>query len=93
MSIHLNPDSISLVALIVSLLALLIALLQVAQQYVSTAYDYRKCSARTMGGWSKYTKRVFVPSEIRFEITFAVPHIELDIFSEGKKVHDYHIMI
>ena len=25
--------------------------------------------------WAKYTKRVFIPSEIRFEITFVVPHI------------------
>ena len=80
MSLHLNSDAVALIALIVSLVALLIALLQVVQQYAATAYDYRRCSARTMGGWSKYTKRVFVPSEIRFEITFAVPHIELEFF-------------
>ena len=79
MSIHLNSDSISLVALIVSLLALLIALLQVAQQYASTAYDYRKCSARTMGGWATRTKRRFIPSQLRFEITYVVPHIELNM--------------
>ena len=78
MSLHLNSDSISLVALIVSLLALLIALLQVAQQYASTAYDYRKCSARTMGGWATRTKRKLVLSELRFEITYDVPHIELN---------------
>ena len=93
MCFHLKSDAVALIALIVSLVALLISLLQVVQQYAATAYDYRRCSARTMGGWSKYTKRVFVPSEIRFEITFAVPHIELDIFSEGKKVLDYYIMI
>ena len=80
MSLHLNSDAVALIALIISLVALLIALLQVVQQYAATAYDYRRCSARTMGGWSKYTKRVFVPTEIRFEITFAVPHIELEFF-------------
>ena len=77
MSFHLNSDAVALLALIVSLVALLIALLQVIQQYASTAYDYRGCSARTMGGWAKHTKRLFVLSEVRFEITYAVPHIEL----------------
>ena len=80
MSFHLNSDAVALIALVVSLVALLIALLQVVQQYAATAYDYRRCSARTMGGWSKYTNRVFVLGEIRFEITFAVPHIELKFF-------------
>ena len=77
MAFYLNSDAVALLALIVSLVALLIALLQVIQQYAATAYDYRRCSARTMGGWAKHTKRQFVLSEIRFEITFAVPHIEL----------------
>ena len=75
MTLYLNSDAVALLALIVSLVALLIGFLQVVQQYAATAYDYRRCSARTMGGWSKHTKRLFVPSEIRFEITFAVPHI------------------
>lgn len=79
MSLHLDSDGlVSLIALFVSLVALLIALLQVIQQYAATAYDYRRCSARTMGGWAKHTKRLFVPSEIRFEITFAVPYIDID---------------
>ena len=75
MSLHLNSDAVALLALIVSLVALLVALFQVIQQYAATAYDYRRCSARTMGGWAKHTKRVFVLSEIRYEIVFAVPHI------------------
>ena len=79
MSLHLNSYAVALLALIVSLIALLIALLQVAQQYAATAYDYRRCSVRTMGGWAKHTKRLFVLSELRFEITYAVPHIELYI--------------
>ena len=78
MSIQLNSDAVALIALIVSLVALLVAFLQVIQQYAATAYDYRRCSRRTMGGWAKYTRRLFVPSEIRFEITFAVPHIGLE---------------
>ena len=76
MSFHLDSDAVSLIALVVSLVALVIAFLQVIQQYVATASDYRRCSVRTMGGWAKHTKRVFIPSEVRFEITFAVPHIE-----------------
>jgi len=77
MTLHLDSDAVALIALVVSLVALVIALFQVVQQYAATAYDYRRCSARTMGGWSKHTKRLFVPSEIRFEITFAVPHITM----------------
>ena len=91
----LNSDAVALLALIVSLVALLIAFLQVVQQYAATAYDYRRCSARTMGGWSKYTNRVFVLGEIRFEITFAVPHIELNTlkFLGGKRASDCCIVI
>ena len=77
MSVHLNTDAVALLALVVSLVALFIALLQVIQQYAATAYDYRRCSPRTMGGWATKTERKFVPSEIRFEITYSVPHIEL----------------
>ena len=77
MSFHLDSDAVSLIALVVSLVALVIAFLQVIQQYVATASNYRRCSARTMGGWAKHTKRLFVLSEIRFEITFAVPHITI----------------
>ena len=83
MSVHLNSDEVALLALIVSLVALLIAFLQVIQQYAATAYDYRRCSVRTMGGWAKHTKRLFVPSEIRFEITYVVPHIEVLELREG----------
>ena len=49
-------DTISLIALLIALIALIVAFLQVLQQYASTAYDYRRCSARTMGGWAKYTR-------------------------------------
>ena len=71
-------DTVSLIALIVALIALLVAFLQVIQQYASTAYDYRRCSARTMGGWAKHTRRRFIWSEVRFEITFSVPHLGMN---------------
>ena len=85
MAFHLDSDAVSLIALIVPLVALLIAFLQVIQQYAATASDYRRCSARTMGGWAKYTKRVFIPSEVRFEITFSVPHIKLGELAEWER--------
>lgn len=85
MSFHLNSDAVALLALLVSLVALLIALLQVIQQHAATAYDYRRCSSRTMGGWANHTKRLFVLSEIRFEITFIVPHISFDLLGPSKK--------
>lgn len=74
-----SPDPISLVALIVSLVALTLTLLQVAQQYVSTSYDYRHCSARTVGGWHKRSRRRFVWSELRFEVYFATPIIHIGV--------------
>ena len=77
-------DPVSLIALIVALIALLVAFLQVIQQYASTAYDYRRCSARTIEGWAKHTRRRFIWSEVRFEITFLVPHLE---------VHDYGLCV
>ena len=86
MTFHLNSDAVALLALIVSLIALFIALLQVVQQYAATAYDYSRCSARVMGGWAKHTKRRFVLNEIRFEITFAVPHISTNIFRSSWEV-------
>ena len=74
-------DPVSLIALFVALIALLVALLQVLQQYASTAYDYRRCSSRTMGGWARYTSLKFILREVRFDVTFLVPHLELDRYS------------
>jgi hypothetical protein len=66
---------VSLVALIVSLVALILTLLQVTQQYIATAYDYRHCSKRTVGGWSRKSIRRFIWSELRFEVLFNTPII------------------
>ena len=84
MTFHPNSDILALLALVVSLIALFVTLLQVVQQYAATAYDYRRCSERSMGGWVKHTKRNFILKEIRFETTFAVPHISLGLTALGK---------
>ena len=73
-----SPDPISLVALVVSLVALVLTLLQVAQQFVATAYDYRHCSRRTVGGWCRRSSRQFIWSELRFEVLFTTPIISID---------------
>ena len=74
-----GPDPISLVALIVSLVALILTLLSVAQQYVATASDYRHCSQRTVGGWSRRSSRRFIWSELRFEVLFTIPIISIGL--------------
>lgn len=74
-----DPNSIALVALMVSLVALILTLLQVAQQYVATAYDYRHCSKRTVGGWSKRRSRRFRWSELRFEVLSTTPIIRIGL--------------
>ncbi|KDR67081.1 hypothetical protein GALMADRAFT_161722 [Galerina marginata CBS 339.88] len=74
-----SPDAVSLVALIVSLVALVLTLLQVAQQYIATASDYRHCSERTVGGWHRRSRRRFLWSELRFEVHFATPIIQVGV--------------
>ena len=74
-----GPDPISLVALIVSLIALILTLLQIAQQFVATANDYRHCSKRTVGGWSRRSSRQFIWNELRFEVLFTTPIISIDL--------------
>ncbi|KAF8965873.1 hypothetical protein BDZ97DRAFT_1810111 [Flammula alnicola] len=74
-----GPDPISLIALLVSLVALFSALLQVAQQYLSTASDIRHCSACTVGGWYEQSRRRFIWSELRFEVSFTTPIIRIGI--------------
>ena len=74
-----GPDPISLIALFISLIALILTLLQLAQQFVATANDYRHCSKRTVGGWSKGSSRRFIWNELRFEVLFATPIISIDL--------------
>ncbi|KZT35782.1 hypothetical protein SISSUDRAFT_990080 [Sistotremastrum suecicum HHB10207 ss-3] len=70
-------DAVSATALVVSFIAFLVAIMQVTQQYAATAYDYRKCSKKTIGAWAKHTHRKWIWSEVRFEITFSTPRITL----------------
>ncbi|TRM57465.1 hypothetical protein BD626DRAFT_211447 [Schizophyllum amplum] len=72
-----SADTTSLVALVVSLVALIVSLLQMIQQYASTAYDYRRCSKRVLGQWAQRTRRHFIFSEVRFEVTFSTPHLSI----------------
>ena len=79
----MSIDPISVVALIISLVALILTLLQVAQQFVATASDYRHCSKRTVGGWSRRSSRRLVWNELRFEVLFTTPIISIDILPSG----------
>ncbi|KAL1688654.1 hypothetical protein GGG16DRAFT_115771 [Schizophyllum commune] len=72
-----GDDPTALAALIVSLIALIVTLLQLVQQYASTAYDYRRCSKRVLGQWALRTRRHFIFSEVRFEVTFSTPHLSI----------------
>ena len=78
-----GPDPISLVALIVSLIALLLTFLLIAQHFVATANDYRHCSKRTVGGWSRRSSRRLIWNELRFEVLFTTPIISIDLPSSG----------
>ena len=81
-----GPDPISVIALIISLVALILTLLQVAQQFVATASDYRHCSKRTVGGWSRRSSRRFIWNELRFEVLFTTPIISIDILHFGSSM-------
>ena len=78
-----GSDPIAVVALIVSLVALILTLLSVSQQFVATAYNYRHCSRRTVGGWSRRSSRRFIWSELRFEVLFTTPIISIDFLPSG----------
>jgi hypothetical protein len=83
-----DQNTTALVALIISLIALILTLLQVAQQYVATAYDYRHCSKRTVGGWSKRSSRQFIWSELRFEVLFTTPIIRIGLLPSDSQGGD-----
>jgi len=72
-----NGDEIALgwVALVVSLVALLGTVAQVLQQYYASAAGFANCGENVMGEWWKTTKRIFRPTELRFEVQFEAPVI------------------
>ncbi|KAK3937947.1 hypothetical protein QBC46DRAFT_174484 [Diplogelasinospora grovesii] len=63
------------VALVVSLVALVGTAAQVAQQYYASAAGYSNCGESVMGEWHKSKKRIFRPTELRFEVRFETPVI------------------
>lgn len=66
-------DIVSIVALVVSLIALFGTAAQVLQQYYASAAGYSNCGESVMGEWSKSKRRIFRPSELRFEVQFDAP--------------------
>lgn len=69
--------AVAAVALAVALVALLGTTAQVLQQYIATAAGYSNCGKRVIGPWAKHTKLVFHPWELRFEVIFMSPAIEV----------------
>jgi hypothetical protein len=70
--------AVAIVALLVALVALLGTTAQVFQQYLATAVGYSNCGERVMGPWARYTKLVFHPWELRFEVVFRSPEISVE---------------
>jgi len=72
-----NKDEVALgwVALVVSLVALIGTTAQVLQQYYASATGFANCGENVMGLWWQTTKRIFLPTEWRFEVQFEAPVI------------------
>ncbi|KAK3905656.1 hypothetical protein C8A05DRAFT_30540 [Staphylotrichum tortipilum] len=67
--------AVAIVALVVAVVALVGTTAQVLQQYLATAVGYSNCGRRVMGAWARYTKLIFHPWELRFEVVFSSPEI------------------
>ena len=63
-----ESDIVAIAALVISIVALLTAAAQVAQQYYSSAAGYSNCGENVMGQWHLTKKRIFRPTELRFEV-------------------------
>ncbi|AEO63764.1 uncharacterized protein THITE_2109360 [Thermothielavioides terrestris NRRL 8126] len=70
-----SSDALNWVALVVSLVALVGTLAQVLQQYIASAAGYSNCGESVMGKWHESKKRIFRPTELRFEVQFETPVI------------------
>lgn len=68
-------NAVAVVALVVSIVALAGTIMQVLQQYYASAAGYSNCGESVIGDWSKRRKRIFRPSELRFEVQFEAPVI------------------
>jgi hypothetical protein len=70
-----NGDVLNWIALVVSLVALMGTVAQVLQQYYASAAGYTNCGESVMGQWHTSKRRVFRPTELRFEVQFEAPVI------------------
>lgn len=70
-------DNVAVVALIVSLIALIIASLQLLQALFGVAEGYWRCKEAIIGPWSSGTHRKVRWSELRVEVVFTTPDIDL----------------
>jgi hypothetical protein len=70
-------DIVAIAALVISLVALIATAAQVAQQYYASASGYSNCGEKVMGEWSLTKRRIFRPTELRFEVQFEAPIIFL----------------
>ncbi|KAH6983698.1 hypothetical protein BKA56DRAFT_615643 [Ilyonectria sp. MPI-CAGE-AT-0026] len=70
-----TSNAVAVVALAISIVALMGTIMQVLQQYYASAAGYSNCHESVVGDWSKSKKRIFRPSELRFEVQFEAPVI------------------
>ncbi|KAK5657930.1 hypothetical protein OQA88_2480 [Cercophora sp. LCS_1] len=70
-----NEDTVNFIALAVALVALLGTVAQVLQQYYASAAGFANCGENVMGEWFKTARRIFRPTELRFEVQFEAPVI------------------
>ncbi|KAL2018437.1 hypothetical protein VTK56DRAFT_856 [Thermocarpiscus australiensis] len=68
-------DVVNYVALVISLVALAGTIAQVLQQYIASAAGYANCGESVMGKWHESKRRIFRPTELRFEVQFETPVI------------------
>lgn len=71
-----SGDIASIVALVLAVFALLVALAQVAQQYIATAQNMRKCDKSVWGPMPGHSgRRVWTWHQLRFRIVYDMPNI------------------
>lgn len=80
-----SEETLATVALVVSLVALVISVSQVAQQFLSTADGYRRCSPAVIGSWATLRHRQWVWPEFRFETVYSAPHITMIIDDDNNE--------
>ncbi|KAK3987579.1 hypothetical protein QBC44DRAFT_118001 [Cladorrhinum sp. PSN332] len=69
--------AVAVVALLIALVALAGTTAQVFQQYLATAVGYSNCGKRVIGPWAEHTKLKFHWWELRYEVLFMSPVVEV----------------